>query len=239
MQDLLHALTTTRQSNTSRPDWPKTPRALSCKLRHLAPQLRMIGINVEFGGANHNRIVTITLTKEDEQLPVDGVISTFNVKAQSLSSCTRRRGQIGLSRSIVITAGRDKSDSSDQSSKTIIRPVIAGRLGVRKTKAVYAKRRRDSLLRPRRKLISQQRIRKGLYANGAKTQNRGLCRPGAGGKRIVRDTPSSPRIPRRSGSSQGSSAHAGNWVQPGLSDDRARLRIRADRTSVYAPPISS
>jgi hypothetical protein len=59
MSDLLPALTAISRFKTTGSDWPKTPRSLSCKLRQIAPQLRSMGIEVEFAVENHNRIVTI------------------------------------------------------------------------------------------------------------------------------------------------------------------------------------
>ena len=44
---------------------PKSARALSVKLRQLAPQLRSIGIEVEFQRENTNRFVTIAMTGEN------------------------------------------------------------------------------------------------------------------------------------------------------------------------------
>lgn len=39
--------------------WPRTPRLLACRLRRMAPQLRMTGIAVSFGRIDSNRVITI------------------------------------------------------------------------------------------------------------------------------------------------------------------------------------
>ena len=59
MVDLLGVLANNRPRQASSSDWPTTPRALSCKLRRLAPQLRTIGIDVKFDRIGNKRIVTI------------------------------------------------------------------------------------------------------------------------------------------------------------------------------------
>jgi hypothetical protein len=71
VQDLLHALSAMTRFNKNRTDWPKTPRALSCKLRALAPQLRSIGIDVSFGRSNRDRIVTIAPGDGDDKAARD------------------------------------------------------------------------------------------------------------------------------------------------------------------------
>jgi len=40
--------------------WPKTPRLLSCALRRIAPQIRMIGITVSFDRIDNIRLITIS-----------------------------------------------------------------------------------------------------------------------------------------------------------------------------------
>jgi hypothetical protein len=66
MQELLKVLNVFWQSGTFRSsDLPKSVRALSVKLRQLAPQLRSIGIEVEFQRENTNRFVTIAMTEEN------------------------------------------------------------------------------------------------------------------------------------------------------------------------------
>ena len=64
MSDLLPALTAVVRFKTTHSDWPKTPRSLSCKLRQIAPQLRSMGIEVDFVIENHNRIVTIGISSD-------------------------------------------------------------------------------------------------------------------------------------------------------------------------------
>lgn len=67
MQELLQTLTALSRSNPTRSsDWPKSPRALSVKLRHLAPQLRSIGIEVEFERERLGRFVTIGMNEQNE-----------------------------------------------------------------------------------------------------------------------------------------------------------------------------
>jgi hypothetical protein len=66
MQELLRVLNVFWQSGTYRSsDLPKSARALSVKLRQLAPQLRSIGIEVEFQRETTNRFVTIAMTEEN------------------------------------------------------------------------------------------------------------------------------------------------------------------------------
>jgi hypothetical protein len=48
-------------------DWPKGPRALSVKVRQLAPQLRSIGIDVEFHREMNGRFVTVALAAEGDE----------------------------------------------------------------------------------------------------------------------------------------------------------------------------
>jgi hypothetical protein len=50
----------TYHKRTASLDWPRTPRALSCILRRLAPQLRMTGIIVTFVQEHKGRIITIS-----------------------------------------------------------------------------------------------------------------------------------------------------------------------------------
>jgi hypothetical protein len=40
--------------------WPKTPRALSCTLRRIAPQLRQTGIGISFDRKDNRRIINIS-----------------------------------------------------------------------------------------------------------------------------------------------------------------------------------
>jgi hypothetical protein len=66
MQELLKVLNVFWQAGTFRSsDLPKTARALSVKLRQLAPQLRSIGIEVEFQRETTHRFVTIAMTEEN------------------------------------------------------------------------------------------------------------------------------------------------------------------------------
>jgi hypothetical protein len=66
MQELLRVFNIFWQSGTYRSsDLPKTARALPVKLRRRTPQLRSIGIEVEFLRASTNRIVTIAMTGQN------------------------------------------------------------------------------------------------------------------------------------------------------------------------------
>lgn len=50
--------------------WPKSPRALSDRLRRLAPSLRKVGIQVEFektAGSNSQRIVTLRRSSSNNE----------------------------------------------------------------------------------------------------------------------------------------------------------------------------
>jgi hypothetical protein len=52
------------EAATRRKEWPKSPRALSGKLRRIAPNLRALGIEVEFGkepGGGRRRLITLGL----------------------------------------------------------------------------------------------------------------------------------------------------------------------------------
>ena len=72
MQELLQTLTPLRQSSTVRSsDWPKSPRALSVKLRQLAPQLRSIGIDVEFVRDGPSRIITVAMNEGGDASAMD------------------------------------------------------------------------------------------------------------------------------------------------------------------------
>jgi hypothetical protein len=64
MQELLQTLGTLSPSTKGRSsDWPKSPRLLSVKLRQLAPQLRSLGIDVEFVREGQHRIVTVAMSE--------------------------------------------------------------------------------------------------------------------------------------------------------------------------------
>ena len=52
-----------RQNATKTAQWPKTPKLLSSALRRILPQLRTIGIFVNFDRADGNRVITISLTQ--------------------------------------------------------------------------------------------------------------------------------------------------------------------------------
>jgi hypothetical protein len=72
MQELLKTLAGLSGSGAGRSaDWPKSARLLSVKLRQLAPQLRSIGIDVEFLRENHARVVTVALTAGSDQAASD------------------------------------------------------------------------------------------------------------------------------------------------------------------------
>ena len=47
--------------------WPKSPRSLSTALRRIGPQLRMVGMIVEFD-RSRERFITITGTPEDRSI---------------------------------------------------------------------------------------------------------------------------------------------------------------------------
>ena len=53
-----------------RPTWGIAD-SLSVRLRQLAPQLRSIGIDVEFVRENHARSVTVAMTEGRDQYPAD------------------------------------------------------------------------------------------------------------------------------------------------------------------------
>jgi len=50
----------TPPSITRMKEWPKTARSLSCALRRIAPQLRMVGITLSFGCTGSTRPITIS-----------------------------------------------------------------------------------------------------------------------------------------------------------------------------------
>jgi hypothetical protein len=65
MQELLQTLANLSPSSAGRSaDWPKSPRLLSVKLRQLAPQLRSIGIDVEFVREHEGRFVTVAMNDD-------------------------------------------------------------------------------------------------------------------------------------------------------------------------------
>ena len=65
MHELLETLATLSPSSRARSsDWPKSPRLLSVKLRQLAPQLRSLGIDVEFRRGHDGRFVTVAMSEE-------------------------------------------------------------------------------------------------------------------------------------------------------------------------------
>jgi hypothetical protein len=70
MKELLQTLVKLSPPSTVRSsDWPKSPRLLSVKLRQLAPQLRSIGINVEFLRDGQLRIVTVAMAERRDESP--------------------------------------------------------------------------------------------------------------------------------------------------------------------------
>ena len=72
MQELLQTLGTLSPSSQGRSsDWPKSPRLLSVKLRQLAPQLRSIGIDVEFVRDGRQRIVTVAMSERRDECASD------------------------------------------------------------------------------------------------------------------------------------------------------------------------
>ena len=80
--DLLQTICTDSYSDETirkRKDWPGAPRALSGRLRRIAPELRSIGVDVEFGNRGDKRSTrTIAITKNPAQ-----------PSAPSVSSATR------------------------------------------------------------------------------------------------------------------------------------------------------
>ena len=52
-------------------DWPKSPRALSVRLRQFAPLLRSIGIEVEFVRDRKLRVVTVALAEQGDPSAAD------------------------------------------------------------------------------------------------------------------------------------------------------------------------
>ncbi len=52
---------------TKSAQWPKSPRALSCALRRIAPQLRMTGIAVSFDRIGNTRLITISPSQASAQ----------------------------------------------------------------------------------------------------------------------------------------------------------------------------
>jgi hypothetical protein len=72
MQELLQTLGTLSPSSKGRsPDWPKSPRLLSVKLRQLAPQLRPLGIDVEFVRDGQLRIVKVAMSEQRDECASD------------------------------------------------------------------------------------------------------------------------------------------------------------------------
>ena len=65
MQELLPALANLASLSAVRSSqWPRSPRALSVKVRQVAPQLRSIGIDVEFRREMGGRFVTLAMSQE-------------------------------------------------------------------------------------------------------------------------------------------------------------------------------
>jgi hypothetical protein len=65
MQELLPALASLAPASAVRScHWPKSPRALSVKVRQVAPQLRSIGIDVELRRETRGRFVTVAMSGE-------------------------------------------------------------------------------------------------------------------------------------------------------------------------------
>jgi hypothetical protein len=72
MQELLQTLANLSPASAGRSaDWPKSPRLLSVKLRQLAPQLRSIGIDVEFVREHEGRFVTVAMNEDGHLLERD------------------------------------------------------------------------------------------------------------------------------------------------------------------------
>jgi hypothetical protein len=68
MEELLQALTAVSATASVRSaDWPKSPRALSVKVRQLAPQLRSIGIDVEFRRETTGRFMTVAMAADENR----------------------------------------------------------------------------------------------------------------------------------------------------------------------------
>ncbi len=106
----------TRKTGTHRADWPQTPRSLSTKLRHLAPHLRMMGIEVEFVRANPNRIVTVSIAEEEDQPLVDGTRPTFRQRARAFLQRFAGAEDSGYWDQSSSRAGQEKPEDSNNSS---------------------------------------------------------------------------------------------------------------------------
>jgi hypothetical protein len=66
--ELLHDLTRRMPQNITRSaGWPKTPHALSCLLRRLAPQSRAIGIDVTFERHKSARLIRVRALDDDDE----------------------------------------------------------------------------------------------------------------------------------------------------------------------------
>jgi hypothetical protein len=64
MQELLPTLTKLAPASMVRSShWPKSPRALSVKVRQVAPQLRAIGVDVDFRREARGRFVTVAMSE--------------------------------------------------------------------------------------------------------------------------------------------------------------------------------
>jgi hypothetical protein len=58
---ILHELCYLLPENGAKPaQWPKNARSLSCQLRRIAPQLRTIGIDVQFDRRRTGRVIRIS-----------------------------------------------------------------------------------------------------------------------------------------------------------------------------------
>ena len=88
MQELLQALTAVTPFKTSRADWPKTPRSLSCALGHVTPQLRSIGICVEFERTASRRLVKIGIADTDDNAATEALKARYD---EHMRSCFQRR----------------------------------------------------------------------------------------------------------------------------------------------------
>jgi hypothetical protein len=94
MQELLQTLANLSllPSTPRSSDWPKSPRLLSVKLRQLAPQLRSIGIDVEFVRDGPLRIVTVAMAERGDESATDYQSTIIGQRLQALIEGQNRTG---------------------------------------------------------------------------------------------------------------------------------------------------
>jgi hypothetical protein len=100
--ELLKLLSADKDEKTLKhPDWPKTAPALGTRLREVAPNLRRLGIEVQFGRSGRRRPITIRKNSELAELP------------SSLSSLSPLGPEASLERPSEVSA-RPRSDSESR-----------------------------------------------------------------------------------------------------------------------------